>query len=283
MQTYLECVGCLVKQAAEIATNNLPEDRREQFMRDMLERIAGFDYTDSPPIMAMEMYGEVRRRAGIADPYLEIKKTYNSRALKLYPGLREKIVVAPDPLDAALRIAVAGNIIDFGMGTTDNIQVEATIERALREDFVVDDTRRLKEELQAAQNILYLGDNAGEIVFDRLFVETIGPENVTFAVRDVPIINDSTLSDAADAGMNRVCRVISSGSPAPGTPLELCSAEFREIFDQADVVISKGQGNFETLSNPPRPVYFLLMAKCAVIAREIGVDVGSFIAKYQSP
>ena len=277
MKTYIECIGCLVKQSVEIAKAHIPQDKQDTFIRSILKRISEIDYSNPPPVMATEMYSLVRDLTGIFDPYAEIKNYYNEKALKLYPEYTRLIASSDDPFETALRIAVAGNIIDFGMGTRDSIQIRETVDRALGARFAINHIDKLKEKLSGAPLVLYLADNAGEIVFDRLFIEQLGPDRVVCAVRHAPIINDATLNDADQAGLCDVCKVISSGSPAPGTPLAMCSDEFRELFAAAPVIIAKGQGNFETLNREDRDIFFLFMAKCPVISREAGVPVGSFI------
>lgn len=277
MKTHIECIACLVKQAVEIAQEHIPQQKQDTFIRTILERISKMDYSDPPPLMATQMYSLVRGLTGVIDPYAGVKKYYNEKALGLYPEFARLVGSSHDPLETALRIAVAGNIIDFGMGTRDSIQIKETVDRALSARFAINDIGSLRERLTDASTILYLADNAGEIVFDRLFIEQLGPKRVVCAVRHEPIINDATMDDAGQAGLCSVCRVISSGSPSPGTPLHLCSQEFRRLFVRADVVIAKGQGNFETLSRPGRDVFFLFMVKCPVISREAGVPVGSFV------
>ena len=282
MKTYIECIGCLVKQSVEIAKAHIPEDKQDEFIRTILKSISEMDYSNPPPIMATEMYLLVRELTGVTDPYAEIKKYYNEKALNLYPEFARLVNSSDDPFDTALRIAVAGNIIDFGMGTKDSIQIRETVDRALSANFAVNHIGELKERLAQASLVLYLADNAGEIVFDRLFIEQLGPERVVCAVRHSPIINDATLADAEQAGLCDICKVISSGSGAPGTPLVMCSDEFRDLFAAASVVIAKGQGNFETLSKADRDIFFLFMAKCPVVAREADVPVGSFIVMNQA-
>ncbi|MEA2101602.1 MAG: ARMT1-like domain-containing protein [Thermodesulfobacteriota bacterium] len=283
MRTHLECVACLAKQAVEIARSNIDPKDQEGFVRDVLGRLAGFDYNDSPPMMAKQMYDMLRSMEGVDDPYSEIKASYNAMCMDYYSSLSERIRASRDPLDTAMRIAVAGNIIDFGLGTRHSIDIDGTIDESIDAEFAIDHSRILRDRIDAAQNILYLGDNAGEIVFDKIFIQNIGPEKVVFAVRDVPVINDVTMYDARQVGMDKLCRVISSGSRAPGTPLEGCSSQFRDLFGSADLVISKGQGNFETLSDAPRDVFFLFMVKCPVIAEHSGVPVGSFVAMNREP
>ncbi|MBN2298585.1 MAG: DUF89 family protein [Deltaproteobacteria bacterium] len=283
MKTYIECIACLVKQAVEISKLHIPKDSQDPFIRDVLVRISSMDYSKPPPVMAAEMYSMIKGLTGITDPYEEIKRYYNEKALTLYPELERLVADSEDPFETALRIAVAGNIIDFGIGTKDSIQIRATIETALKDRFAIDRIHELRQRLTDARLVLYLADNAGEIVFDRLFIEQIGAGRVVCAVRHAPIINDATLDDAEDAGLINVCRVISSGCTAPGTLLPLCSQEFKDIFESADVVVSKGQGNFETLNQSDRDIFFLFMTKCPVISREVGVPVGSFVSLHHDP
>ncbi len=279
MKTYIECLACLVGQAIDIANASLDEQgEKEGFMRFVLKNLSTFDYENPPPIMAMQMYARIRELSSIDDPYEDIKKRYNDRALEMYPILKKMVSESPDPFNTALRLAIAGNIIDFGAGQRhEDISLDDTVERTLKEPFSIDNTLELKHRLEHASTILYIGDNAGEIVFDRILIEEIGPKKVTFVTREVPVINDATIKDARYVGLDRVCRVVSSGSRAPGTPLDICSKEFKDMFFSSDVVISKGQGNFETLSSVPREVFFVLMVKCPVISRDIGSEVGGLV------
>jgi len=280
MHTQVECIACLTKQAAGLAREFLAPHKREPFMRRVLEGLARFDCDAPPPLFTREIYRIYRDMDGKGDPYGEKKRHSNEQALSLAPRLRRIIASRPDMLEAALRMAVAGNIIDFGLGAhgCEEIAVEDTIMNALDSPFAVNDIPELIERLGDAEHILYVADNAGEIVLDRIFIEHIGPDRVTCAVRSAPVINDATLTDAAQAGLDRLCRVIPSGSEAPGTPLSLCSEEFLECFAAADLVISKGQGNFETLDAPGREVFHLFMVKCPVVSQEVDVPMGSFMA-----
>jgi uncharacterized protein with ATP-grasp and redox domains len=277
MRTHLTCIACLVRQASSLAEESLDPRERERFMRRVLERAARFDYASPPPLFTREIYRILREIDGTGDPFGEKKDFYNRMALSLEPRLREIAVSRPRPLEAALRMAVAGNIIDFGVHGSHEIEVEDTILSALDAPFAVDHASELAERLERAGSVLYVADNAGEIVLDRLLIELIGPHRVTCAVRSAPVINDATLADARQVGLFGLCRVIASGSDAPGTPLELCSEEFLQCFEEADVVIAKGQGNYETLEAPGREIFHLMMVKCPVVSRDLGAPEGSFI------
>ena len=190
--------------------------------------------------------------------------------------MKEKILQAENPLDVAIRLAIAGNIMDSAI--SDTYDIKKTIDRTLNSCFAIDHSDYLKQDLLKAKKVLYIGDNAGEIVFDKLFIETIMHPNLYFSVRGAPIINDATMKDAEYIGMGKVADVISNGYDAPSTILEHCSEEFRTIFDEADVVISKGQGNLEgLLGNTSKNIYYLLMVKCDVIANALHVKKGDFV------
>ena len=175
-------------------------------------------------------------------------------------------------------MAIAGNIIDFG--PTDKFDVSGTIKRVLKSDFAIDHSQQLKVEIEKANTILYLGDNCGEIVLDKLFLETINHPNVFFAVRNKPVLNDVTEKEALEVGIDKVAKIISNGDDTPSTLLHRVSEEFRDIYNTADLIISKGMGNYEGLMYETNPrLFFLLMIKCQVIGNNIGAQKGDFIVK----
>ena len=188
-----------------------------------------------------------------------------------------------DRLRMAVEIAIAGNVIDYGAKNSLNIDEE--IQKLFREDFggldaTVFEYEKFSQDLKAAKQILYLADNAGEVVFDRVLIEEFPPgKEVLYAVRETPIINDALKQDAYDCGIGAVARIISSGAGSPGTILKFCSREFIKIFNNAPLIISKGQGNYEALSGTHENIYFLLRAKCPIIARHAGVKVCEMILK----
>jgi len=277
MQTSLDCVPCFMRQALEaarMATDDV--DVHEQVLRRVAREISSVDMAFSPPSMGQKIHRLVRELTGVTDPYREIKQRTTRLALELEPEVRRRVREASDPLEMAVRMAVAGNIIDFGV---DRRIREETIREVLDRaatTHLYGDAAVLAADAAAASSILYLADNAGEIVFDRVLIEVLGPDRVTVVVRGEPILNDAVLADAEDAGLVG-CDVVDNGSDAPGTILDDCSPHLRSHFFAADMVIAKGQGNYETLSNSPRPVWFVLMAKCEVIAHHIGCEAGAFV------
>lgn len=278
MRTHLDCLPCFVRQALE-ASRLISADRRlqEELMRRVLRWAGEIDLSLPPPVMSQRIHRLLKELSGNQDPYRGAKRRQNAMAMALLPELKRLVDTSSDPLLTAARLAVAGNIIDMGVGGELNeTKVRDSMERAL-EQPLQGDWEGFSKAARMAQRILYLADNAGEIAFDRLLVERLGPERVTVAVRGGPAINDATMDDAAEVGLDRLVKVIDNGSDAPGTILGDCKPEFIDQFQKADMVIAKGQGNFETLSEAPREVFFLFQTKCRVAAEHAGFPVGSWV------
>ncbi len=283
MQTYFDCLPCFVRQTLDAARMaGLDSRQTDRVLRETLTLLAKISYSKSPAYMAGKIHRRIREITAITDPYSELKKEYNRKALEKLPELRARVANSATPFLTAVRLAIAGNLIDFGLRRAEEeVHLDETIRDALAQPLAIDHTALLRKTLDQARTLLYIGDNAGEIVFDRVLIETF-PATVrtTFAVRGIPIINDVTFEDARAAGIPEVAEVISSGSEAPGTVLEDASPEFRRRFDQAEVVIAKGQGNYETLSGSGKPnLFFILKAKCPVIAAHIGCPLGGMIVQ----
>ena len=284
MRTYLECIPCFFKQAIEagrLVTGN--EIIHKELIDDLAGLIPKFSLDSTPPEMAYHISKMVKVRFGGRDLYKQIKENRNKMALELYPELKKKVEKSDDRLLAAVEIAIAGNVIDYGAKNSLNIDKE--IEKLFRQEFydagkTIFQYEDFRKDLNAAKQVLYLADNAGEVVFDRVLIEEFCREKeVIYVVRESPIINDALMKDAYDCGIDKVAEVISSGAESPGTILKYCSKEFMEIFKNAEFIISKGQGNYEALSNVRKEIYFLLRAKCPVIARHAEVEVGDMVLK----
>jgi uncharacterized protein with ATP-grasp and redox domains len=280
MKTQAECLPCLLRQALQVARlNNCSADQQLQILQAVASVIAGLDVSKSPPASAQPIYQKIAEITGCEDPYYQKKITSNEQAIKVVAGLRQEIEGTDHELFSAIRFAIAGNIIDYGAFET--FDIEAALERSRTESLVVDDSALLSdaiERLTKESEVLYLTDNCGEIVYDALllrYLHQLGAD-ITIAVKDGPIINDALVEDALVAGLDKFGRIITNGGRFPGTELEQCSPEFLDIFKKADMVISKGQGNFESLSEVDRDVFFLLTIKCAVAAQHMaqlsGVD-----------
>jgi uncharacterized protein with ATP-grasp and redox domains len=196
----------------------------------------------------------------------------------MYPELKQRIEASADPLETAVRLAIAGNIIDFGVNSeVQENTVERTISESLVDKLDLKALQRFRTATATAKDILYLCDNAGEIVFDRLLIEQLPYEKVTVVVKGSPVLNDATIEDAQIAGLTDMVDVIDNGSDAPGTILESCSETFRRRFEESDLLISKGQGNFESINNVRKNKFFLLRPKCSVLAEHLGCKIGSLV------
>lgn len=284
MKTYFDCMPCFIRQALDAARMVTDDEQiHEQVLREVLCLAGNMDMRQSPPLMGQKIHHTIRKLTGVHDPYLEMKDRFNKLALEMYPELKERVETSIDPFETAVRLAIAGNIIDLGVKTElAESEIEKTIAQSLTDPL---DTEALKEFRNAtaqAKDILYVGDNAGEIVFDRLLIEQLPCENITFVVKTGPIINDATMEDAQIVGLTDIVNVIDNGSDAPGTILESCSQDFRRQFNEADLVIAKGQGNYETLSNVNKNIFFLLKAKCPVLADHLGCEIGTVVLRRQS-
>ncbi len=284
MKTYLDCIPCFFQQALDASRLAGVDQKTQKAVVDEFARlISDLPMEIPPPGIAREVHSIIKKHTGIEDSYREIKKESNKKALEIYPKAKEKCKKSEDPLLTAVTLAIAGNVIDYGVRAKIDLDRELNTimekeEKAIRhEDHRLFNYTGFKKDLEDASIILYVGDNAGEIVFDRVLMEAIReqyPEKtIIFAVRGEPIINDALMEDALQCGIDSVARIISSGADTPGAVLSRCTAEFREILFSVDMVISKGQGNFESLSGEERTIYFLLMAKCPVVARECGAHI----------
>jgi len=281
MRIFLDCIPCFVRQAldsARLVTDD--EQIHEKVVREVLRLAADLDMSQSPPVIGQRIHRLIRKLICNNDPYHELKERFNRLALRICAELEERVRTSEDPLETAVRLAIAGNIIDLGVKTSIK---ESDVEKIIRDCLTADfDSRQVEEFRNAvsrAEKILYLADNAGEIVFDRLLIEQLPYEKVTVVVKGNPVINDATIEDADVAGLSRIVEVIDNGSDAPGTILESCSQAFRNRFAESDLVIAKGQGNYETLSDADKNIFFILKAKCPVIARDLGCEVGEMILR----
>lgn len=279
MKTSIDCIPCFIRQTLEAIRMVTDEEAvHEKVVREVLHATAAMDFTLSPPKMGQTIHRLIREASGKKDPYYEIKKHCNHLALELYPELKKYVDSSSDRFETSVRLAIAGNIIDFGVtGKLNEDSIHTSIQESLVQLLNKGTVEELKDLIEGAENILYLGDNAGEIVFDRILIEEMPVEKVTFAVRGFPIINDATKEDAKETGLSGLVTVIDNGSDIPGTVLQECSQEIRSYFAQSDLIIAKGQGNYETLSEESKNISYLFKAKCPVIAKDSGCDLGAMV------
>jgi uncharacterized protein with ATP-grasp and redox domains len=286
MKTYLDCLPCLMSQAlraARATTDN--EEIQRQVVNAVASLIPELSLGLKPPEIAQRGYRLINRITGNNDPFCQAKIDANHTALSLWPELKQLVENSADRLLMACRLSILANSIDFGPnfnhGGINSIIDEATTSSL---PLRVNDYDQFLGYLNNSRTLLYLGDNAGEIVFDRLLIEEIQrikEIETCFVVREKPVINDATVDDAVAVGMDKVARIMPNGSDAPATILSQCSAELQQLFRSADIIISKGQGNYESLEGEPGNIFFLLRAKCTLVAELLGVSMGDCILKQQ--
>jgi uncharacterized protein with ATP-grasp and redox domains len=275
------CKKCFQVQAIKLlGKHKIQEDVAKELMQSLDAFINDCNERDfSIPEASRLLHRLLMNVTQNNDLYKKEKEDYNTLLLSLESEIRAIIVESEDPFQTALRYALAGNIIDFGLSKP--FDVFRALSLAVSKIPAIDHSEILKNELQKASTVLYLGDNAGEIVLDKLLIETMRHPDLHFAVRGDNIINDVTMKDASFVGMTSIARVISNGYDAPSTLINKCSEPFRALFDKADIIISKGQGNLEGLiDHTQKKIFFLLMVKCELIARKTGVQEGDVIVFY---
>lgn len=286
MKTYIECIPCIINNGIFTAKRLKAKDEIiEKIIREILINFSTKDYNSSPPALVKDVYEIINKHLGVKDPYKDIKDFFNMELLKMENDFKKLVEENSDSFKKALKLAIAGNIIDFGIKS--EISKESVlkhIDEVENTNLEIDDSKELYEILKNSKTLLYLGDNCGEIVFDKIFVEEIRKEfpnlKIKFAVRGKPVINDATMEDAHNIGLHKILPIISNGDGSPGTVIENCSEEFKKEFYNSDIIISKGQGNFESLNEiDKKNVFFLFMAKCNVVAKGLNVPNMSFICK----
>ena len=284
MKLQPECITCIIAQVKNVTNMfGLSEEKREEAMRETHTYLAGANYEGCTPESMGELWQILLRHVGEKDPYAAIKSLCNQEAMKMLPDTREKIARAGDPFTVALKYAIAGNLIDYGLEHPVSIEEQnAQIDAIANTAFSIDDSNKLLNAMKDAKTMLYLGDNAGEIVFDKLLVEQIRnrfPQiDLAFVVKGSPVLNDVTHADADEVGMREVARVIDNGDASPGTVLPRTSEAFQAAFSAADVILSKGQGNYESLSGVEKEhLFFLFTAKCDTVCVEAGVPKLSIV------
>ncbi len=287
MRTYLDCIPCFYRQALDAARiAGTDEIKQKQIVDKISQLIPDFPLEASPPEMGREIYSLVGKISGVKDPFKEIKENSNKFALKLYPELKQEINNSEDRLLTAVKLSIIGNIIDYG--AKNSLDVPKEIDYLFQGNFIINNEnnsttfkyKQFKKALNKVNNIIYLADNAGEVVFDRLLIEELVEElgkEVIYVVKGKPIINDALIEDALFCGINKASKITSSGSDAPGTILKYCSPEFMELYQEAELIISKGQGNYESLSEEDKSIFFLFRAKCPVIAEDVDCNVGDMV------
>lgn len=286
MKVHLDCFPCFLRQtliAVRLGTKD--EAIQTEVLKGVMDDIKATDMSMPPAYSTTFLHRKIRHMLG-KDPFKEIKSEYNQIALKLYPELKKRVEYSSDPLWTASRLAIAGNVIDFGIFTS--VDIVGTVEKALHNPLTIDEYKAFKDAIERNLEILYLLDNTGEIVFDRLLIEVLKGmgRKVKAVVKGQPVLNDSTIEDAREVGLTDICEVIDNGSDCIGTILKFTSLGFQEAFKKARLIISKGQGNFETVYSPEsfskgQQIFFLFQSKCDVVSKELGISKGSMLLMAQ--
>ena len=291
MKTHLDCIPCFFRQALDAACIAGASDKtKKRIINKVAKALPKISLYSSPPEIARYIYGSVNKVTRKKDTYKNIKTKSNNLALSLYSKLKDKVRRSKNRLLTAVELAIAGNVIDYGVKNSLNVNKELKRILAAENESIKKSKKKLfnypqfKKYLKKSKNILYIGDNAGETVFDSILIEEINDlfcdKEIIYAVRAKPVINDALKEDAIKSGIHKSAKIVSSGIALPGTVLKFCSKKFLNIYKKADMIISKGQGNFEALSDAKKPVFFLFMAKCPVVARDISSKVGDVILLY---
>lgn len=274
MRIHDKCLPCVVNQVIKVA-DITGIDNKEELLREAFTYLSKMDFGTTTPEIIGEIFDMIKRYTNNPDPYKEIRNYYNALFLKLLPEFERKLEQTENPFQSAIRYAIVGNIIDFNpVHNTLLEDIYDYFEKAEELELEIDDSLALMEDVLNAKNVLYLGDNCGEICMDKILLKKIKElnrnVNLSFGVRGKPVVNDSIAEDAYFVGIDEYAEIVENGDGSLGTVLNRTSPEFKAVYKKADVVIAKGQANYECLSEERKTVYFLLMTKCDVIAKDIG-------------
>lgn len=278
VKTELECLPCFFGQIARtLGYAGVNGDRGRSIARKAQAIIEKASLDEVPARTTTIIHRLLRQETGV-DPYRRVKDAYNRIALEMLPAVRQRALSAADRLEGSVRAAIAGNVIDFGI--YEKIDLDRSVDEAFHLPLSPQDYQAFAGATNHAHTILYLCDNAGEIVFDRVLLETLHDrgKKVTVAVKGSPVINDATLEDAAVAGLAQFAKVIDNGNDGIGTLLEACSSQFTKAYRSAELIISKGQANYETLvRSGDQRIFFLFKVKCPVVAKALKGENGDIV------
>ena len=278
-----ECIGCITAQSQRVCDAIHADDTlRDKILNYVEDALKKADFTLSPPLLAAPLYEQMAILAQTDDLYKEQKQHASAQAKTYLPFLDTTIQDSLDPLIAILKTAVVGNVIDLAAEVS--FDLHEAIMSVFNTPFAHDDTELLRNALTQVKTLLYIGDNAGEHLFDALairFLQKFYPDiAVTYLVRGNPIINDVTIKEAFEAGIEKICTVMNSGVPTPGFVYALASPESQKLFDSADLIIAKGMGNYECMTPLRRKnICFLLKVKCSVVAASLEREIGDIVCK----
>lgn len=283
MNLKAECKVCLMNQTLKVLnTINTDEKKSKEVIDEISSIVSNIEYNLTPPEVAIKTYSKISELTGIYDLYRDEKLNAIEKAKGFVPFLEKLIENSDDKLFSAIKIAVAGNVLD--LATPTNFELDSEIENIFDLNFAIDDSEKLRDDLEIAKEIVILADNAGENIFDNIFIETLNslyPNlKIYYAPRSKPMINDITYEELKDTEIEDIATLVDTGVTAAGFLYNLASEEFKEIYNRADLIISKGMGNFETLNEvESKKIYFLFKVKCNVVSNTINQKIGTIICK----
>lgn len=277
MSTPIECIYCVIKKADSMSCEYIAdEEERLNFMKRVLREVSSYDNHVTGPFLTSKVMSILQEEVDIDDLFKDEKIEYNEKMLSIEGDIWKSIDSSRDKLLAGLKYAMVGNFIDFGaMDEIDDDKLNEIIDTALSQEIDMKVYREFRQELIEADRLCYLADNAGEIVFDKLFIRTIREINenidIDIVVRGEPVLNDVTVEDAIEVGLDGYGNIIQNGTNIPGTDLREVNRQTIESIDASDLIISKGQGNFETLWGCGKNIYYIFLCKCHMFAKEFGM------------
>ncbi|GAA0179847.1 DUF89 domain-containing protein [Clostridium sediminicola] len=278
MDVNLECIYCTIKKADSLFTQHeTDENKKLKFMKEVFRIISMSEKGDTSPYLSTRIMRVLNSELNLGDIYFDIKKKYNELLISMEEEILGYINKSDDKLISALKYAMVGNFIDFGaLDKVDIDELKDLIKNVPEEKIDINEYENFSKELKNANRIVYIADNAGEIVFDKIFIKVIKemyPELVIdVIVRGKPVYNDATIIDAEEIGLCSMVSVIENGTDIPGTQLDQINKKSKEIIDNADLIISKGQGNFETLSGCGMNIYYIFLCKCDLFSRRFNIE-----------
>ncbi len=281
MKLEPECVACIFSQALRVCqTLGIDKQTTKRVLDEVASMVPGFSFSQTPPQVAADVYPRIADILGVDDIYRDYKAEAVRHAASIADTVEKRVFGARNRFHAALKASVAGNVID--LAATHSFSLEEEVARVFETPFAVDDSEELYRALLDAKRLLFIGDNAGEHLFDRILLRIIAEEfpqiETGYAVRGRPIINDITLKEAKEAGIDKVARIIDSGVDTPGFDLQRLSEEARKFYESADLVIAKGMGNYESMNDTStKPTFYLLKVKCSVVASSLNRNIGDII------
>jgi len=270
-----ECIVCIMRQAQDVCDFvDAEEPARQSVFKNVMQiLIKGIDQ-DLKEGASFLVHEELKKLTNNPDPYKKAKDESIAKALEIFPRMMDLVKRSEDPLRTAVELCIAGNVIDFGPSNSHNIEI--TISEVMDPNKRYFDLDSFRNEYNKSETALILGDNAGETVFDRILISQL-KQKIFYAVKSEPILNDAVKIDAINSGLDQFAEIIENGSPRSGTYLPKCSQEFINLFNSADLVISKGQANFETLVNEHRRIFFLFKVKCKLLSHKHNLPLGEYV------